>query len=104
VVGEKLWGLTRDGAHQVICITHLPQIAAFAEAHFKITKQQQADRTSTAVARLDEQEQVDELAAMLGGLPVTASALANAAEMLDRIRAWKAERDAPVSGQGAGVR
>jgi DNA repair protein RecN (Recombination protein N) len=92
VVGEKLWGLTRDGAHQVICITHLPQIAAFAEAHYKITKQQAADRTSTAVTWLDAPGQVEELAAMLGGLPITSEATANAAAMLERVRAWKRER------------
>ena len=45
VVGEKLWELSSEGAHQVICITHLPQIAAFAETHYKITKVQLDDRT-----------------------------------------------------------
>lgn len=92
VVGEKLWGLTHDGAHQVICITHLPQIAAFAETHLKITKQQTGEHTSTAVCPLDGPAQVEELAAMLGGLPVTPEAQANAEAMLERIRAWKTRR------------
>ncbi|MCC6626570.1 MAG: DNA repair protein RecN [Chloroflexi bacterium] len=93
VVGEKLWGLTADGGHQVICITHLPQIAAFAETHYKITKHQQADHTTTAVVPLDEAGRVEELAAMLGGLPITGPALANAAALLERVRAG---RQSPV--------
>jgi DNA repair protein RecN (Recombination protein N) len=102
VVGEKLWGLTRDGTHQVICITHLPQIAAFAESHFKITKDQQGDHTRTTVANLDEQAQVEELAAMLGGLPVTPEALAAAARMRERIQHWKAERQ-PATPEPVGL-
>jgi DNA repair protein RecN (Recombination protein N) len=94
VVGEKLWALTHDGAHQVICITHLPQIAAFAETHFKITKGQTGDRTTTMVADIEGAARVEELAAMLGGMPVTPQALANAEAMLDRISAWKQEHAA----------
>ena len=97
VVGEKLWGLTHDGQHQVLCITHLPQIAAFAETHYKITKRVHAERTSTVVSPLDEDDQIEELAAMLGGLPVTPEARANALTMLERIRNWKDERRARVA-------
>jgi DNA repair protein RecN (Recombination protein N) len=102
VVGEKLWGLTRDGGHQVVCITHLPQIAAFAETHFKISKDQAGDQTTTMVADLADQARVEELAAMLGGLPVTPEALANAATMLERISVWKAARQA-ATAEAVGV-
>lgn len=80
VVGEKLWALT--SSHQVLCITHLPQIAAFADDHFKITKQVVDDRTRTRVDRLDPEEQEQEIAAMIGGAPVSPAALENAREML----------------------
>jgi DNA repair protein RecN (Recombination protein N) len=63
-VGEKLWGLAR--AHQVLCITHLPQLASFGDAHFKVEKLAQDGRTSTAVRKLDRKMRLDELAQMLG--------------------------------------
>ncbi len=65
VIGEKLAGLARS--HQVICVTHLPQIASFADAHYRIVKTVEGDRTRTTVARLDDDDRVEELAAMLGG-------------------------------------
>jgi DNA repair protein RecN (Recombination protein N) len=80
VVGEKLWALT--SSHQVLCITHLPQIAAFADDHFKITKQVVDDRTRTRVDRLDPEEQEQEIADMIGGAPISPAALENAREML----------------------
>jgi DNA repair protein RecN (Recombination protein N) len=79
-VGEKLWALT--SSHQVLCITHLPQIAAFADDHFKITKQVIDERTRTRVDRLDPEDQEQEIAAMIGGTPITPAALENAREML----------------------
>jgi DNA repair protein RecN (Recombination protein N) len=88
VVGEKLWGLERD--HQVIVITHLPQIAAFGEAHFRIAK---ADVDGRVVSRVDviaNADRVDELAAMLDGLPVTPVSRLNAESMLERVDRWKA--------------
>jgi DNA repair protein RecN (Recombination protein N) len=66
----------------VLCITHLPQIAAFADDHYKITKQVVDDRTRTRVDRLDAEEQEQEIAAMIGGTPVSPAALENAREML----------------------
>ena len=90
VVGEKLWSLTDN--HQVICITHLPQIAAFADTHFRITKQVQDERTSTRVDRLAEGERALEIAAMLGGTPVTERSLATAHEILGHIAQVKALR------------
>lgn len=80
VVGEKLWGLT--GSHQVLCITHLPQIAAFSDTHFKITKQVVGERTRTQVDEIDGTEKEQEIAAMIGGAAVSAAALENAREML----------------------
>ncbi|MDP9373118.1 MAG: DNA repair protein RecN [Chloroflexota bacterium] len=93
VVGEKLWGLTAgEGGHQVLCISHLPQIAAFADHHFRISKRQVEDRTLSNVEAIDGEERIDELAAMLDGVPVTAASRANAREMLERIAGWKATR------------
>ncbi len=80
VVGEKLWGLTHS--HQVLCITHLPQIASFADNHFKITKQIVGDRTRTQVDELGESDREQEVAAMIGGAPISQAALQNAREML----------------------
>jgi len=67
VVGHKLWGLTPT--HQVLCVTHLPQLACYGDAHFKVDKVEQGGRTVTRVQRLDERSRVDELSAMLGGPP-----------------------------------
>lgn len=80
VVGEKLWALT--SSHQVLCITHLPQIASFADDHFKITKQVVEDRTRTRVDRLNEEEQLQEIAAMIAGAPPSPAAVENARVML----------------------
>ncbi|MBC8074860.1 MAG: DNA repair protein RecN [Chloroflexales bacterium] len=82
VVGEKLWAMT--GNHQVICITHLPQVAAFADAHYHIAKEFSADRTRTRIATLSSDQQVDELAAMLDGTPVSEHSRASAREMIGR--------------------
>ncbi len=78
VVGEKLAALGRH--HQVICITHLPQVAALAERHLAVTKRVDGGRTFTEVRALGGEERRRELAAMLGGL--TAAHLAAADEML----------------------
>ncbi len=64
-VGRSLWTLARD--HQVLVVTHLPQIAAHADAHFRIAKRGRDGRTVTEVARLDREGRIVELAAMLGG-------------------------------------
>jgi DNA repair protein RecN (Recombination protein N) len=82
VVGEKLRVL--GSAFQVLCITHLPQIAAFADTHFRIEKHVERGRTKTTVTRLDEAGRIDELSRMLGGAAVTAGIRASAKEMLDR--------------------
>ena len=82
VVGEKLWSLT--GHHQVIVITHLPQIAAFANQHLRIAKQERAGRVVSTVLEIRDDERIDELAAMLDGTPVTPASRASAEEMVRR--------------------
>jgi DNA repair protein RecN (Recombination protein N) len=64
-IGRSLWSLGRD--HQVLVVTHLPQIAAHADAHFRIAKRERDGRTITEVERLDREGRIVELAAMLGG-------------------------------------
>ncbi len=64
VVGEKLWHLARN--HQVFCVTHLPQLAAFGDEHFQVQKLIQDNRTLTRVERLDGEPQLLELSQMLG--------------------------------------
>ncbi len=63
-VGQKLWGLSHN--HQVVCITHLPQLAGYGDAHFKVEKRSDGERTVTQVAQLNEMARVEELAQMLG--------------------------------------
>ena len=94
-IGRSLWGLARR--HQVLCVTHLPQIAAHADAHYRITKRERDGRTVTEVERLDHEGRIVELAAMLGGVPGDASTLATARELLDRAEAW---RSGPVGAGG----
>ena len=94
-VGRSLWGLARR--HQVLCVTHLPQIAAHADAHYRIIKRERDGRTVTEVERLDREGRIVELAAMLGGGPGEAAALASARELLDRAEAWHA---GPVTAGG----
>lgn len=66
VVGHKLWGLTAVARHQVIVVTHLPQLAGFGDRHFHVSKRVQNERTMTAVDTLDGNGRITELAAMLG--------------------------------------
>ena len=86
-IGRSLWGLARR--HQVLCVTHLPQIAAHADAHYRIAKRERDGRTVTEVERLDREGRIVELAAMLGGGPGDPASLASARELLDRAEAWR---------------
>jgi DNA repair protein RecN (Recombination protein N) len=88
-VGRTLWALARR--HQVLCVTHLPQIAVHADAHFRITKREREGRTITEVARLDREGRIVEIAQMIGGAAGGAAALASARELLDRAEAWRAQ-------------
>ena len=68
---------------QVLCITHLPQIAAYGATHYRIAKSVKGGRTSTGVARLEGSERETEIARMMGGADVTAAVLAGAREMIE---------------------
>jgi DNA repair protein RecN (Recombination protein N) len=70
----------------VLCITHLPQIAAFADAHFRVEKARKKGRTVTRVVRLEAVERIEELARMLGGRTITKSAREHARELLTSAR------------------
>lgn len=72
VVGRKLWGLAAEGDHQVVVVTHLPQLAGFGDVHFHVSKAADGGRTITAVTQLDAEGRVVELAAMLGTQDQTA--------------------------------
>jgi DNA repair protein RecN (Recombination protein N) len=79
-VGQKLKALSR--AQQVICITHLPQIAAFADQHFLIEKAERGGRTQTGVRQMERGERVEEIARMLSGASLTETSLRHAEQML----------------------
>lgn len=89
VVGETLWGLT--AGHQVVVITHLPQIAAFGDAHYRIAKSEMEGRVISTITELAGEERFEELAAMLDGVPVSPSSRQNAFEMVERAAAAKGE-------------
>jgi DNA repair protein RecN (Recombination protein N) len=80
VVGRKLAELAQT--HQVVCITHLPQIARFGDSHFRIAKQVRNGRTQTHMTPLTKAERIEEIARMLGGVEITPTTRAHAEEML----------------------
>jgi DNA repair protein RecN (Recombination protein N) len=85
MVGERLKRLGE--AHQVICVTHLPQIACFGERHFLVQKKSSGGRTITLLEELkDETKRESEIARMLGGKEITPSTLKHAREMLSSAR------------------
>ena len=79
MVSEKMNVLGRS--HQIICITHLPQIAAMADSHFLIEKSVENQATVSKTHKLTDEESVEELARMLGGVEITDTVLENAREM-----------------------
>ena len=88
-VSEKMALIGKN--RQVICITHLPQIASMADAHFLIEKSVQGQMTTTGIRRLKANEEVGELARMLGGVEITDTVLQNAQEMKHQAAALKAK-------------
>ncbi len=97
IVGRELRQL---GEHaQVLCVTHLPQVAAQGHQHLRVAKLTDGRSTSTSVARLSAEERVDELARMLGGVEITPRARAHANEMLAAVAKAAA---APASGTAQG--
>jgi DNA repair protein RecN (Recombination protein N) len=91
IVGQKLWGLT--DAHQVLCVTHLPQLAAFGDQHYKVEKKVQAKRSMANATPLEGEGRIAELALMLGG--VTPANLESAADLIEQAR------EAKVAAQAA---
>lgn len=92
MVSEKLSYIA--GKHQVICITHLPQIAAMADKHFEIAKAASDGSTTTSIRELDGEQMVGELARLLGGAEITAAVYENAREMKELAKEKKAHRSA----------
>jgi DNA repair protein RecN (Recombination protein N) len=83
-VGQKLKELSR--AQQVLCVTHLPQIAAFADQHFLVEKQERQGKTKTSVRLLEDQERTEEVARMLSGAQLTDTSLRHAEQLLKTSR------------------
>lgn len=94
-IGRRLHNAAQQ--RQVLCITHLPQIAAFADAHFRVEKHTAGGRTATRVIRLSEQERIEEIARMLGGSRVTASAREHASALVAEA---KTPARKPPAGRG----
>jgi DNA repair protein RecN (Recombination protein N) len=82
IVGRKLRELS--STRQVLCVTHLPQVASHGEAHYRVVKLTDGKVSRTEVRLLSSKERVEELSRMLGGVEVTARTRAHAAEMIDR--------------------
>jgi DNA repair protein RecN (Recombination protein N) len=80
IVGQKLRALSHN--RQVMCVTHLPQVAAQAHHHLYVEKNNKTDVTSSTVRLLSDEERINEVARMLGGVQITANTLAHAEEML----------------------
>lgn len=99
VVGQKLWGLAAHG-HQVLCVTHMPQVAAFGDTHWGVAKRTDGSRTTATIAPLEGDARVDELAAMLAG-SLSESARSSAADLLARAAAFQqAEAGAAQDSEG----
>jgi DNA repair protein RecN (Recombination protein N) len=80
MVGRRLAEVSRD--RQVLCVTHLPQVASLADHHIRISKVTDGKVTRTGAHVLEREERIDELARMLGGVEITAKTREHAAEML----------------------
>jgi len=87
IVGEKLWSLSRK--HQVMCVTHLPQLAAFGKQHYKVDKTIDSGRTITKIASISGENRKNELAQMLG--KVSAGTLQSAQEIVDSVSKIKSK-------------
>ncbi|NOY26845.1 MAG: DNA repair protein RecN [Oligoflexia bacterium] len=84
VIGQKLRAISRD--HQVLCITHLPQIAAYADRHYRVEKTVRQGRTHSRILGLDDAQRREELARMLGGIQVTDASRQAADALLEAAR------------------
>jgi len=99
VVGLKLKEVSKGS--QVLCITHLPQVAAFADRHFVVSKKTANGRTVTTVAEAAGDERVNEISGMLGGLKVTDTTRKHAAELIEAAVGLSNKRKAPAKRPGA---
>ena len=88
-VSEKMALIGKS--RQVICITHLPQIASMSDAHFLIEKSVHGQMTTTSIRRLRANEEVEELARMLGGVEISEKVLENARDMKNQAMALKSK-------------
>ena len=84
VVGKKLKEVSKN--HQVLCITHLPQIAAYADTHYSVTKEVRGGRTVAEVREIKGDDRIAELSRMLGGVKITDRTREHAREMLENAR------------------
>ena len=100
VVGRLLAAVARD--RQVLCVTHLPQVAARATHHWRVSKEDVGGRTLSRVRRLDEAERVEEIARMLGGVELTDITRRHAREML-KSDSLPGRTDAPARGHGSNL-
>lgn len=84
-VAEVVGNLLRElgERHQVLCVTHLPQVAARGQHHFQVSKQQSKGITESSIAKLDVQARIEEIARMLGGIKITPTTLKHAQELLE---------------------
>jgi DNA repair protein RecN (Recombination protein N) len=87
IIGKKLWKLARH--HQVICVTHLPQIAAFADAQYRVSKKTARGRTVSTIESLQGEGRFKEMAVMIGGPRYTENALNAARELIEEAEVWK---------------
>ena len=85
-------GLDLACQRQVICITHLPQIAVFADAHYNVNKKAAGNRTTSMIEILEGNERLNEISVMLSGPQHTETALENARELMGKAVAWKQTR------------
>ena len=81
IVGEKIYKISKE--HQVICISHLPQIAALGDSHYVINKVVEDNKTRTKVDKLSDQGRIEEMARLLGGVNLTETTLKHASEMIE---------------------
>jgi len=88
-VAQKLYSLSTS--RQILCITHLPQLAAMADSHYVIEKSVKDENTFTSLAFIEEEARTTEMARMLGGVEVTDLTLRNAREMLSLARDYKSQ-------------
>ena len=86
-MAEKLYQVARS--KQVLCVTHLPQLAAMGDVHFSVEKREADGRTYTAVERLDESRRREELARLTGGASITPTMLEGAGELLKAAARFK---------------